>query len=83
MKQRKRNLGLTMTPNVTHNSFSGEVLIETGGLTGQTWVTCRGTMSMYCAAHLVVELRKALRAIRREQIMSLNSSIAKAEQDLP
>ena len=77
-KEKRRNLALEWTPEV---KVSGrDIVVTTGIFKGGTRWECKGELSIWCAAHLVKELRKAMRQIRRDQMQQMNSAIEEAEQ---
>ena len=79
-KTKHRNIDLEWTPEVI--VAGREIVVTTGVYRGNTRYKCKGELSMWCAARLVKELRKAMRQIRREQLASLNDAISDAEQVL-
>lgn len=82
MNKRTRNIPLTHSPDVTHDSYAGKITIVSGSWSGSTRNVCRGDLDVYCAAVLIRKLRRALRDIRSEQLQRMYSVIADAEGEV-
>jgi hypothetical protein len=77
-----RKIQATFCPKVAAESESKRVFVSTGGFQGrqQYKITC--SMSVYTARELILNLRKALREIRDDNVRSLNATVSEAEKPL-
>jgi hypothetical protein len=74
-----RNIKATRRPEVTASAASQRIYIKSGSDTQSTRYNITADMSIYTASRLIVELRKALRLVRDENIRELNEQVANAE----
>jgi hypothetical protein len=82
-KQRTRKVKLSSSPEVTHSTYNGPyVTVVVTGRMGSTRIIATGELSPWCAQQLIVDLRKALRGIRADQVALMDSAIRNAEQPL-
>jgi hypothetical protein len=77
-----RKIQATLCPKVTAHSEGKRVEVLTGGFQGAQRYDVTCNMSIYTARELILNLRKALREIRDDNIRSLNGAVAEAEKPL-
>lgn len=82
MSNRTRNLKMMFSPIVSVSSDGRQIIVKTGGWSGETTNRMTGALDVWCAVHLVRELRRALRKIRDEETARLNRAVQNAEGDL-
>jgi hypothetical protein len=80
----KLPIALMFTPKVSTTSvFEAPIRITSGTYSNGSRFEMYGDLSTHCAATLIVELRKALRAVRDERVRALNGDVIEAEKPLP
>jgi hypothetical protein len=77
----KRNINLVWHHEVKVEGR--EVAVSSGEFRGGVRYECKAKLSMWSAGHLVNDVRKAMRQIRKEQIAELNRAVAHAEEEMP
>lgn len=81
-KQRVRKVKLQSCPEVEAYTHSDMVHVTVNGWSGSEKMECTGDLSIYCAKHLILKLRKALRKVRDDKTQMLNAQVLEAEQPL-
>lgn len=79
----KGPLTLGYVKEVHANSYQQRVTIHVKGFDGVRDFDAEGTMETHCVRDLILDLRKALRQIRKESAERLDSQVADSEKQLP
>lgn len=83
MKVTTRKVRLNSNPAVEAEVHADRIVVSVNGWMGESvFINARGELSVYCAKHLILNLRKALRRVRDEKTAILNAQVLEAERPL-
>lgn len=77
-----RRIAATFCPVVSEMIEGQRVIVKTAGNQGHQHYIITASLSIYTASRLIVDLRKALRAIRAESARHLDEQVSNAEKPL-
>lgn len=79
MAEKTRRFAMEFTPKVTPCASQDVVIVTTGEWRHGVKFEMTGKLSMWCAAQLVRELRRAMRQVRDQKTATLNECVNNAE----